>query len=112
VPQILVPPNCLTLITHFAHTVSESYNHPNGVGLAPFSQFGAWRLVKTLGAEIHLRVEVLQSQTKLGATIGIFGKVILRFVSNPWKGSPCQHSYHPEILGHLPSGSFHIHRLM
>jgi len=26
----------LTLITHFAHTVSKSYNHPDGVGLAPY----------------------------------------------------------------------------
>ena len=25
-------------VPHFAHTVSESYNHPDGVGLAPFSR--------------------------------------------------------------------------
>lgn len=31
-------PSCLTLITHFAHTVSESHNHPDGVALAPFPQ--------------------------------------------------------------------------
>jgi hypothetical protein len=31
-------PRCLTAIPHFANPVSESYNRPNRVGLAPFSR--------------------------------------------------------------------------
>jgi len=41
----------LTLITHFAHTVSKSYNHPDGVGLAPF-----FHMVKVIVAILRASV--------------------------------------------------------
>ena len=54
--QILICRKLLGTHPAFAHPVSELYNHPNGVGLAPFSRalvgFSTAKVYSGVGADI------------------------------------------------------------
>ena len=64
VRQILIRLRMLGTRRHFAHTVSESHNHPDGVGLAPFSRallvgFAATKVYSAIAADIVMESTTL-----------------------------------------------------
>ena len=75
--QILIGRKLLGTHHAFAHPVSELYNHPNGVGLAPFSRapwlVGTTKVYSGPGADIVYGIITLRTRPR---PLGIGGSII------------------------------------